>query len=134
MKVVDLKQRTPEWHIWRNAGVTASDAPVLVGSPCKTPWRLWAEKRGVSSISQYPPCKTARLAPPNPPRTPRTPSACVLPSRPPEPVRAAREAESLTLGGKNTWLLNEKSQMSKKRLRFDLNKFGQHESVISLCV
>ena len=47
MKIVDLKQRTPEWHAWRNAGVTASEAPVLMGSPYKTPWRLWAEKRGL---------------------------------------------------------------------------------------
>jgi len=47
MKVVDLKQRTPEWHLWRNAGVTASDAPILMGSPYKTQWRLWAEKRGL---------------------------------------------------------------------------------------
>ena len=47
MKVVDLKQRTPEWHVWRNAGVTASDAPILMGSPYKTPWRLWGEKRGL---------------------------------------------------------------------------------------
>ena len=28
-------------------GVTASDAPVLIGSPFKTVWRLWAEKRGL---------------------------------------------------------------------------------------
>jgi putative phage-type endonuclease len=47
MKVVDLKQRTPEWHAWRNAGVTASEAAVLLGSPYKTPWRLWGEKRGL---------------------------------------------------------------------------------------
>lgn len=47
MKVVDLKQRTPEWHAWRNAGVTASEAPILLGSPYKTPWRLWAEKCGL---------------------------------------------------------------------------------------
>ena len=45
-----------------------------------------------------------------------------------------REAESLTLGGKHTWLLNEKSQMSKKRSRFDLNNFWQHESLVNLCV
>ena len=47
MKIIDLKQRTPQWHAWRNAGVTASEAPVLMGSPYKTPWRLWAEKRGL---------------------------------------------------------------------------------------
>lgn len=47
MKIVDLKQRTPAWHAWRNAGITASEALVLMGSPYKTPWRLWAEKRGL---------------------------------------------------------------------------------------
>lgn len=47
MNVIDLAQRTPEWHRWRKSGVTASDACVLVGSPFKTPWRLWAEKRGL---------------------------------------------------------------------------------------
>ncbi|WP_026608613.1 YqaJ viral recombinase family protein [Methylocaldum szegediense] len=47
MNVVNLRQRTPEWYAWRNQGVTASEAPVLMGSPYKTPWRLWAEKRGL---------------------------------------------------------------------------------------
>lgn len=47
MKVIDLAQRTPEWHRWRKSGVTASDACVLMGSPYKTPWRLWCEKRGL---------------------------------------------------------------------------------------
>lgn len=47
MKIVDLQQRTPAWRAWRNAGVTASEVPVLMGSPYKTPWRLWAEKRGL---------------------------------------------------------------------------------------
>ena len=45
MKVIDLSQRTPAWHQWRIAGVTASEAPIIMGrSPYKTPWRLWAEK------------------------------------------------------------------------------------------
>jgi len=48
MKVANLKQRTPEWRRWRNRGVTASDAAVVLGqSPYKTIWRLWAEKRGL---------------------------------------------------------------------------------------
>lgn len=47
MNVVDLAQRTPAWHAWRKSGVTASDACVLMGSPFKTPWKLWAEKRGL---------------------------------------------------------------------------------------
>jgi putative phage-type endonuclease len=45
MRVVDLPQRTPPWHQWRNNGIAASEAPVIMGrSPYKTPWRLWAEK------------------------------------------------------------------------------------------
>ena len=44
MKIVDLPQRTPAWHAWRNAGVTPSEVPILMGSPYKTPWRLWAER------------------------------------------------------------------------------------------
>jgi len=47
MKVVDLVQRSPQWHQWRKSGVTASDACVLMGSPYKTPFRLWAEKKGL---------------------------------------------------------------------------------------
>lgn len=47
MKVIDLAQRTPEWHRWRKSGITASDACILMGSPYKTPWRLWCEKRGL---------------------------------------------------------------------------------------
>ncbi len=48
MKVIDLRQRTPEWLAWRAQGVSASDAAVILGmSPYKTPWRLWAEKKGL---------------------------------------------------------------------------------------
>ena len=57
MKIVDLAQRTPEWHQWRRTGVTASDVCVLMGSPYKTPWKLWAEKRGLlleEDLSQNP--------------------------------------------------------------------------------
>ena len=49
MKVVDLCQRTPEWHDWRSCGITASELPVILGlSPWKTPWRLWAERTGLA--------------------------------------------------------------------------------------
>ncbi|RKT47025.1 YqaJ viral recombinase family protein [Thiocapsa rosea] len=48
MKLIPLKQRTPAWEAWRTQGVTASEAPVILGrSPYKTPWRLWAERTGV---------------------------------------------------------------------------------------
>lgn len=47
MKIINLPQRSPEWHQWRKGGVTASDAAVILGiSPYKTLWRLWAEKTG----------------------------------------------------------------------------------------
>lgn len=48
MRIVNIPQRSPEWHRWRANGVTASEAPVILGrSPYKTPWRLWAEKTGL---------------------------------------------------------------------------------------
>jgi putative phage-type endonuclease len=48
MHVIDITQRTPGWHAWRNAGVSASDAAAVLGvSPYKTTWRLWAEKIGM---------------------------------------------------------------------------------------
>lgn len=48
MAIIDLRQRTPEWHAWRARGITASEAPVILGrSPYKTPWQLWAERIGL---------------------------------------------------------------------------------------
>ncbi len=50
MRVVDIIQRTPEWYDWRNQGVTASDACVLMGTdPDRTVWQLWAEKLGLTN-------------------------------------------------------------------------------------
>jgi putative phage-type endonuclease len=50
MNVMNLNQRTPEWEAWRSQGVTASEAPIIMGrSPYKTPWRLWAERTGVTA-------------------------------------------------------------------------------------
>ena len=48
MRVIDIRQRSPEWLRWREGGVTASEGAVILGrSPYKTPWRLWAEKTGL---------------------------------------------------------------------------------------
>lgn len=48
MRIVPLTQRTPAWHAWRAQGITASEAPIIVGrSPYQTPWQLWAERSGV---------------------------------------------------------------------------------------
>ena len=49
MKIVNVKQRTPEWHEWRGetGAIYASDVAVLLNqSPYKTPWRLWMERTG----------------------------------------------------------------------------------------
>ena len=47
MKIINLNQRTPEWHTWRRQGVSASETATILGhSPYKTPWRLWAELTG----------------------------------------------------------------------------------------
>jgi putative phage-type endonuclease len=49
MKIVDVMQRSPEWLRWRAQGVTASEAAIVLGrSPYKTPWRLWAERTGLT--------------------------------------------------------------------------------------
>ena len=45
MKCVTLQQKSPQWHHWRENGVTATDTPVILGlNEKKTPWQLWAEK------------------------------------------------------------------------------------------
>lgn len=54
MRVANVQQRTPDWHVWRRQGVSASMAPVLTGrskqrSPWdyNTPWGLWAAAIGL---------------------------------------------------------------------------------------
>ncbi|WP_132706151.1 YqaJ viral recombinase family protein [Pseudomonas aeruginosa] len=47
MKIVDIRQRSPEWHAWRKLGVSATSAAVIKGvNPDKTEWRLWMELTG----------------------------------------------------------------------------------------
>ena len=47
MKIINLAQRSPAWHAWRKAGLSASAASIILGRhPDKTLWRLWAEKTG----------------------------------------------------------------------------------------
>lgn len=49
MKVVNLVQRTPEWHAWRHGKIGGSDAPVINGtSPHKTYRDLYLEKKNGS--------------------------------------------------------------------------------------
>lgn len=48
MKIVNLDQRSPDWHAWRKAGLGSSDAPVLwFGRHFRrTVIDLWREKTG----------------------------------------------------------------------------------------
>lgn len=44
MQIVNLIQRSPEWHAWRSSKITASMCPVIMGvSPWQTPNQLWRE-------------------------------------------------------------------------------------------
>lgn len=47
MKIINLAQRSAAWLKWREGGISASEASVVLNlSKYKTPWRLWAEKTG----------------------------------------------------------------------------------------
>lgn len=47
MKIINFKQRTPEWYEWRRAGIGASDIPVLTGnSPYANKRQLILQKKG----------------------------------------------------------------------------------------
>lgn len=48
MKIVDIAQRTPEWHEWRREGISATSCAVIMGeNPDKTPLELWQEMVGL---------------------------------------------------------------------------------------
>lgn len=55
MKVLDLKQNSPEWLEFRRDKIGASDAATIMGiSPWSTPYQLWMEKKsGESKVSTY---------------------------------------------------------------------------------
>lgn len=47
MKIIDLKQGSKDWKVWRELGLGASDAPAVMGdSPWTSPFQLWLEKTG----------------------------------------------------------------------------------------
>lgn len=47
MKLINLKQGTPEWLTWRKEGIGASDVPMILGkSPYKSAYDLFLEKTG----------------------------------------------------------------------------------------
>lgn len=53
MKIVNLIQRTPEWHAWRLTGIGASEAPIILGNnPWKTPYQLWEEKTETVKVQE----------------------------------------------------------------------------------
>ena len=46
-RIERLHQNTPDWHRWRQQGLGASDAPVIMGEAAfKTPRMLWSIKTG----------------------------------------------------------------------------------------
>lgn len=50
MNVINVVQKSQEWHDWRETGLTATCASVIMGkNPYQTPWRLWAEKTGMAA-------------------------------------------------------------------------------------
>lgn len=47
MKIIDLEQGSPEWHVWRESGVPASETAALFGeSPYTTIRELWLLRKG----------------------------------------------------------------------------------------
>lgn len=47
-RVIQVKQNTKEWREWRDRGLGASDAPVVMGeSPWTSRFELWAYKTGL---------------------------------------------------------------------------------------
>lgn len=47
MKIINIEQRSPEWLLWRNSGIGASECAAVLGmSIYKTPVQVWEEKTG----------------------------------------------------------------------------------------
>jgi len=50
MKVIDIQQRSPEWHEWRKNGISATSCAVIMGeNPDKTKLQLWRELVGLDT-------------------------------------------------------------------------------------
>lgn len=50
MKIVDIAQRTPEWHEWRKGGVSATSLAIILGkNPQKSRRQLWMELKGYAT-------------------------------------------------------------------------------------
>jgi putative phage-type endonuclease len=47
-KIVSVQQNTSDWRVWRDKGLGASDAPIVMGdSPWTTRFQLWGQKTGL---------------------------------------------------------------------------------------
>lgn len=55
MKIINLKQNTPEWEEFRRSKIGASDCPIICGkSSYKTSFDLWEEKiKGKKSYESH---------------------------------------------------------------------------------
>jgi putative phage-type endonuclease len=50
MKIVDIAQRTPEWHEWRKGGISATSLAIILGkNPQKSRRQLWLELKGYAT-------------------------------------------------------------------------------------
>jgi putative phage-type endonuclease len=48
MKIIEQKQNSKSWRAWRDTGIGASDAPIIMEeSPYGTAFQLWAQKCGL---------------------------------------------------------------------------------------
>lgn len=60
--VVEFKQNTKEWYQWRNGGIGASEAAVVLGiSPWSTRFELWAVKTGKLKKGEFNPFAVAAM-------------------------------------------------------------------------
>lgn len=57
MKIANkFKQNSPEWYTWRQGGLGASDAPIIMGvSPFQSRFELWLAKTGKGSKPDFHP-------------------------------------------------------------------------------
>jgi putative phage-type endonuclease len=62
VKVVNIKQNGKEWSAWRNKGLGASLAPVIMEvSPWSSPFELWTELTGMCAKPDFNPFAVAAM-------------------------------------------------------------------------
>lgn len=53
-RIIEVEQRSPEWHSFRGCHVMASDCPIIMGvSPWSNIHKLWLEKTNIEAPSDY---------------------------------------------------------------------------------